>query len=60
MLKGEILVYGLAKGEKERYMEVRLSSNCKSEADVKKVMAVASAEGWHSFRAVYHMPLKKP
>lgn len=49
-MKAQILVYGLAKGETERYMEDLLASNCQNEADIEKVKAAASADGFHSFR----------
>ena len=45
-----ILVYGLARGETERYMETLLASRCRSQADVEKVKAAAARDGWHSFR----------
>lgn len=44
------LIYGLPKGESERYTEVLLSSRCQSQADVEKVKAAAARDGWHSFR----------
>ncbi len=45
-----ILVYGLPRGETERYTESLLSSRCKTAADVESVKAAAGADGWHSFR----------
>ena len=50
MVKTEILVYGLERDETRDYMESLLASNCRNAADVEKVKAAASAEGWHSFR----------
>jgi hypothetical protein len=50
----EILVYGLAAGDTERYMEDLLASQCQSQSDVDKVIAAASADGWHSFRVAYY------
>jgi hypothetical protein len=49
-MEAQILVYGLAAGETERYMEDLLATNCKNEQDVEKVKAAAAADGWHSFR----------
>ena len=46
----ETLIYALPKGETERYMEDLISSHCKSKADVDRVIAAASKDGWHSFR----------
>lgn len=46
----EILVYGLPHGETERYTEDLLASTCRTAADVARVKAAASADGWHSFR----------
>lgn len=46
----EILVYALAAGETERYMETLLSTQCKNEADIEKIKARAGADGFHSFR----------
>jgi len=46
----EYVVWGLPAGETERYMEVVLATQCRSMDDVNKVIAAASADGWHSFR----------
>ena len=46
------LIYALAAGETERYMEALLSSRCKTAADVAAVKAAASKDGWHDFRVV--------
>lgn len=56
MLEASILVYGLAKGNTERYMEELLAGNCKTEEHVQKVIAVASAHGFHSFRIAHFNP----
>lgn len=56
----EILVYGLARGETESYMEDLLATNCRDLADVEKVKAAASADGWHSFRVAYFTPGEMP
>jgi hypothetical protein len=50
----ETLIYGLAANETESYMESLLSTNCKNENDVKKVISAASAAGYHSFRIAYY------
>ncbi len=52
----EFLVYGLARGQTERYMEELLSSRCRNMADVEKVKAAAGADGWHSFRVATFTP----
>lgn len=46
----EILIYGIAKDQTERYMEDLLSTQCKTEQDIKNLIAKASAHGFHSFR----------
>jgi len=46
----EILVYGLEANENREYMEQLLASSCKSQLDVEKVLTVAKAHGFHSFR----------
>lgn len=49
----QILLYAIPKGETERYTEGLLATNCTNQADIDKVVAVASADGWHSFRVAY-------
>jgi hypothetical protein len=46
----ETLIYGLAPDETRDYMESLLSTNCKNENDVQKVISAAKAAGYHSFR----------
>ena len=46
----EILIYALPAGETERYMEDLISSHCRTAADVEKVKAAATVDGWHCFR----------
>jgi len=46
----EILIYGLEKDETRDYMESLLATNCKTQSDIEKVKAAASAAGFHSFR----------
>jgi hypothetical protein len=43
----ETLLYGLPKGETERYTESLLSTNPARFDEIKRL---ASADGWHSFR----------
>ena len=45
-----ILVYGLPRGETERYTEALLAETCRTQTDIDRVKAAASADGWHSFR----------
>ena len=49
-LPQQILVYGLAKGDTERWQEVLLSKACKTKECVEKVKQMASKDGFHSFR----------
>jgi hypothetical protein len=53
-MEKQILLYGLAKGETERYMEQLLASSCRNQADIDLVISAASADGWHSFRVAYY------
>tara|TARA_R110000868_G_scaffold3064_1_gene20567 strand:- start:375 stop:575 length:201 start_codon:yes stop_codon:yes gene_type:complete len=46
----KILIYGLERGENREYMETLLATTCKTDSDIAKVKAAASAQGWHSFR----------
>ena len=50
----ETLIYGLAKGETQRYMETLLSTKTKTQADIEKVLKVASEHGYHSFRIAHY------
>ena len=52
-MEKQILVYGLARGQTERYTEELLAESCRNEADIEKVKAAASRDGWHSFRVAY-------
>lgn len=45
----EQIVYGLAKGETERYMESLLAV-CKTNEQVQRVKDAAAKDGFHSFR----------
>lgn len=46
----DYLLYGLRKENTERWQEELMLSCGKSEADQDKVIALASKQGWHSFR----------
>ena len=46
----EHLLYGLPKGETERYTEVLLLSDASDPQRVEKVKALATKDGFHSFR----------
>lgn len=48
-----ILLYGIEKGQTERYAENLLATNCQNQEDVEKVKAAAEKDGWHSFRVAY-------
>ena len=49
----ETLIYALAANDRADWQEQLISSRCKTEADIAKVIAAASADGWHSFRVAY-------
>ena len=44
------LVYGLAKGETERYMETLLSTQLETPEAIEALKVRASKDGFHSFR----------
>jgi hypothetical protein len=46
----EIWLWGLPKGVTDPAKEALMASNCKNEADIEKVKAAASKDGWHTFR----------
>ena len=53
----EIIIYGLPCGESRDYMEDILANfpaTDKASANIEKVKAAASAQGWHSFRIAYY------
>lgn len=50
----ETLIYALAANDRADWQEQIISSQCKNEADVQKVIAAASADGWHSFRVAHY------
>ena len=45
----ETLLYGIPKGETERYTEVLLLTNA-TPASIERVKALAAKDGFHSFR----------
>lgn len=45
----ETILYGIPKGETERYMEVLLLTNATPEK-IERVKALAARDGFHSFR----------
>lgn len=53
----EVLIYGLERGETRDYMESLLANfpkNDNAAANIEKVKAAATAQGWHSFRIAYY------
>jgi hypothetical protein len=59
----EILVYGLKQGETRDYMEDLLAcfpATANAAANVDRVKAAASAEGFHSFRVTGFVPSERP
>lgn len=54
----ELVLWGLPKGKTDRLHEVVLSTQCKTSADVEKIKARATQDGWHGFR-ISHLDLSK-
>ncbi len=50
----ETLIYALSSGDNMAWQEQLISSRCKNDADVAKVIAAATADGWHSFRVAHY------
>lgn len=46
----ELILWGVPKGKKDQLHAQILSTQAKSSADVERVKAAASKDGWHSFR----------
>lgn len=46
----EYLLYGLEQGETEQYMETLLYTKATTQAQIEKVIELAKANGFHSFR----------
>jgi len=46
----EFLLYGLRKGETERWTEELLATGLANEAAANKIMKIAERDGFHSFR----------
>lgn len=49
-MENEILIYAIREGEARPFMEDLISTQCKTRADIEKVVTAARAAGWHSFR----------
>jgi hypothetical protein len=47
---GQVVIWGLPKGETERWKEQILSTQCRTDEQQKKIIEAATADGWHSFR----------
>lgn len=54
----EMVLWGLPKGKTDRLHEIVLSTQCKTQAELDKIKARASKDGWHGFR-VTHLDLSK-
>jgi hypothetical protein len=50
----ETLIYALSSGDNQSWQEQLISSRCKNDADVAKVIAAATVDGWHSFRVAHY------
>lgn len=46
----EIVIWAKPKGKRSGLDEQPISTNCRNQADIDKVVSAASADGWHSFR----------
>ena len=46
----EYLVYGLPKGETERYTEQLLGTDLRNQSQIQQIIDAAKRDGWHSFR----------
>ena len=46
----EYLLYGLEQGQTEQYMETLLYTKATTQAQIQKVIELAKANGFHSFR----------
>lgn len=46
----ELLLYGIAKGDTERWQEQLLYSKAKTQSDIEKIKTIAAKDGFHSFR----------
>lgn len=46
----EILIYGIEQGYTEQWQESLLSTNCKTDGDIQKIISHAKKHGYHSFR----------
>ena len=58
-MTNEILIYGLEQGETRDYMESLLACfpvTDKTNSNIEKVKAAASAQGFHSFRIAGFVP----
>ena len=49
-MKHQILVYGIPKGETERYTEVLLSTQLETHEAIEALKQRAALDGFHSFR----------
>ena len=47
----EIILYAIREGEARPFMEEIISTQCKTRADIERVITAAKAAGYHSFRA---------
>jgi len=47
-----LIVWGKPAGRTDGLSETLLAETCRTQADVAKVKAAASRDGWHSFRVV--------
>jgi hypothetical protein len=46
----ELVIWAKPRGSTSGLDEKIMATNCRTQADINKVTAAASADGWHSFR----------
>lgn len=46
----ELILYGIAAGNTERWQEEILSTQCRNKAELEAIKERATRDGWHSFR----------
>ena len=49
-MRTELILWGLPKGSTDAIEEKVLCTTAKTPADIERIKAIASSDGWHSFR----------
>ena len=50
MPRNELVLWALPRGQTDALHEVILSTQCRTDSDVDRIKALATADGFHSFR----------